>query len=344
MASPGKITQDDDELVGGETDISLTSALKEINKSVKDLTLSQDNFQFNIKAEIEKLKVAVNESIELKLQEFSVGLDMSLQNVNKRVDVTLLTKRLTHLENQNVQGASAGVHADTRRPAGMSKPTDPFDPEVSIIVSNLPEENDEDLKMKINTLIKEGLQIQNLETVNAERLAARYGQPGLIKAQLQSENAKIQVLRSKKALLTTKDYKGVFLRGAKSHVERLIELNFKTILGEMPNGSNYRVTNSGRLVSIDTLNTNVDMQATETNHGGGRGRGHFGRGRGVPGRGFAFGRGGRSRDGRQYQHNEHDQHQMPVNTTQHSENIHPQSTNTATPTPPQPGTSAQTEQ
>ena len=30
--------------------------------------------------------------------------------------------------------------------------TDPFDPEVSIIVSNLPEENDEDLNMKINTL------------------------------------------------------------------------------------------------------------------------------------------------------------------------------------------------
>ena len=201
MASPGKITQDDDELVGGETDISLTSALKEINKSIKDLTLSQDNFQFNIKAEIEKLKVAVNESIELKLQEFSVGLDMGLQDVNKRVDV--LTKRLTHLENQNVQGANAVVHADTRRPAGMSKPTDPFDPEVSIIVSHLPEENDEDLKMKINTLIKEGLQIQNLETVNAERLAARYGGPGLIKAQLQSKNAKIQVLRSKKALLTT---------------------------------------------------------------------------------------------------------------------------------------------
>ena len=250
--TPGKITQDDDELVGGETDISLTSALKEINKSIKDLTLSQDNFQFNIKAEIEKLKVAVNESIELKLQEFSVGLDMGLQDVNKRVDV--LTKRLTHLENQNVQGANAVVHADTRRPAGMSKPTDPFDPEVSIIVSYLP------------------------------------------------------------------------------------------ILGEMPNGSNYRVTNSGRLVSSDTLNTNVDMQATETNHGGGRGRGHFGRGRGVPGRGFAFGRGGRSRDGRQYQHNEHDQHQMPVNTTQHSENIHHQSTNTATATPPQPGTSAQTEQ
>ena len=45
---------------------------------------------------------------------------MGLQDVNKRVDV--LTKRLTHLENQNVQGANAVVHADTRRPAGMSKP------------------------------------------------------------------------------------------------------------------------------------------------------------------------------------------------------------------------------
>ena len=64
----------------------------------------------------------------------------------------------------------------------------------------------------------------------------------------------------------------------------------------------------------------------------------------MPGRGFACGRGGRFRDGRKYQHNEHDQYQMPVNTTQHSENNHPQSPNTATPTPPQPGTSSQTEQ
>ena len=69
------------------------------------------------------------------------------------------TKRLTHLENQNVQGANAVVHADTRRPAGMSKTTEPFDLEVSIIVSNLPEENDEDLKMNINALIQEGIQI-----------------------------------------------------------------------------------------------------------------------------------------------------------------------------------------
>ena len=53
MASPGKITQDDDELVGGETDISLTSALKEINKSIKDLTFSG---QFSIQHKIRNRK------------------------------------------------------------------------------------------------------------------------------------------------------------------------------------------------------------------------------------------------------------------------------------------------
>ena len=106
--APGKITQDDDELVGGETDIALTRALKEINKSIKDLTLSQDDFQFNIKAEIEKLKVAVNESIELTLiviiikqpclwnAEYAIMYGLIRQDSSIKIDNMSLKKVVDH--------------------------------------------------------------------------------------------------------------------------------------------------------------------------------------------------------------------------------------------------------
>ena len=86
------------------------------------------------------------------MQEFSVSLDMGLQ-ASRCTGETLDTFRDSKC---SLQGVNTGVHSDTRRPDERSKPTDPFDSEVSIIVSNLLEENDEDLKMKINILFKFG--------------------------------------------------------------------------------------------------------------------------------------------------------------------------------------------
>ena len=49
-----------------------------------------------------------------------------------------------------------------------------------------------------------------------------------MKIELSSREDKITVLKRKKKLLESISFKGVFLRSAQSHVERLIQLNFKT--------------------------------------------------------------------------------------------------------------------
>ena len=91
----------------------------------------------------------------------------------------------------------------------------------------------QDVNKRVDVHTDESL--AHLETQNVpgyyEQLVARYGKPGLVKAQLHSKNAKIKVLRGNKALMLTKEYKSVFLRGAKSHVEQFIVhvLNFKTV-------------------------------------------------------------------------------------------------------------------
>ena len=58
-----------------------------------------------------------------------------------------------------------------------------------------------------------------------------HGKPGLVKISFQSTEEKIEVLRRKRDLcLREVDvYKSVFLKSSKSHTERLIELNTKSL-------------------------------------------------------------------------------------------------------------------
>ena len=56
------------------------------------------------------------------------------------------------------------------------------------------------------------------------------------------------MLRRKSKLKETSDYKRVFLRGSKTHTQRVLELNARTLLDQMPNGNEFRITSSGRIV------------------------------------------------------------------------------------------------
>ena len=78
----------------------------------------------------------------------------------------------------------------------------------------------------------------------------------------------------------------MYLKGAQTHAERLNDLNFKTLLNEMPGGNQYRATGNGRLIE---KNDNMDFEDGDM---GGSGR--------RPGRGsgWQFGRGRRGRDAR----------------------------------------------
>ena len=101
-------------------------------------------------------------------------------------------------------------------------------------------------------------------------------------------------MKAKSQLRNTDKYRHVYIRGALSLAERLIELNFKTILRELPHGDDYRVTGNGLVVRNDVAeeagandgndadhmeqdNAAVDGRKGEMARGGGRG-GDRGRG------------------------------------------------------------------
>ena len=87
--------------------------------------------------------------------------------------------------------------------------------------------------------------------VRATRTQWRNNKPGLVKFKLESVDAIIKLLREKKSLMEVGDYKKVYLRGCKSHEERLIELNIREVMSMLPEAADYRFTGSGRLIRKD---------------------------------------------------------------------------------------------
>ena len=62
---------------------------------------------------------------------------------------------------------------------------------------------------------------------------------------------------------------------AKDHVERLIDINFNTVLKMIPAGNDYKVSDSGRIIKKEAVNSgNAD---TEEQHASPHGRQDTGR-------------------------------------------------------------------
>ncbi len=94
-------------------------------------------------------------------------------------------------------------------------------------------------------------QCPHVSVVRAKRLGGRGGKPGIVKIQFGSLNEKIGVLKSKRNLKNAREFRRTYLCTSKSHIERLVDLNFRAILKELPGGHGYRITGSGRLVKKD---------------------------------------------------------------------------------------------
>ena len=92
----------------------------------------------------------------------------------------------------------------------------------------------------------------NVKVIAVERLPVRYpNQTPLEKIAFENPEQKIRVLKAKANLASSNDYKRVRIWGSKTHAERLIELNFNTLLDAIPDlKSNYRITNHGKVVPL----------------------------------------------------------------------------------------------
>ena len=212
----------------------------EIMQELKALNAKLDNMQSSFKKDLNSKVDSLKSSLEKFKDELKAELENKTKQIQDNIDLEVghLTARMDSLESA-VNGTK-------------TKTVTKFDPDVSIIISGLEAEDGEDVLEKVRILLEEGAQCQPMpELVAAERMKARGDGPGVIKVELHTSQDKVAVLRQKQKLRRDDRYKSVYIRSAKSHTDRLIELNFRTLLREIPSGKNFYISGNGRVLKKD---------------------------------------------------------------------------------------------
>ena len=165
----------------------------------------------------------MNQLLELRLDR--------IEN-NFQTQINILSDRMTHIEGK----------------------VDPkFNPDKTLVIYGLVPmhgENKEILFSQVSRLISVLGPHVNATLTDVLRVSSRDPtKPGLVKAELQSEQQKISVLRAKTSLQRYPEYQRVWIRSSHNNTDRIMFSNFKQLLEKIPECKDLVVTSNGRIVS-----------------------------------------------------------------------------------------------
>ena len=223
----------------GPSLLELASKMDKMFGVLNDVRKGLDILRSTFDSKIDKLRKDVLSTIDDKIKAVKVDVDLQFAAIDRRIDDLEINMRsLSSLEGMSGSIVNQTVSND----------------ELTIIVSNLKEANNEDPFRAARELTDAlGEEISRyVKVTDACRFSERRrGKPRLMKIAFETIQQKVKVLRAKMTLRGHPLYDRVYLRSSKSHTERLLELNAKTILSELPNGGQYRVAANGPILKKD---------------------------------------------------------------------------------------------
>ena len=220
------------------------------NEDILKKMLSQIN---NLSQTVNKQHVDLTSLISSKTQSLKDEFTMQIGQ---------LTNRILRVE-QQVQELKEGKHFDTER---------------CVMIYHMAQERDESeasLQLRVEEILSNGLELPGIEVVRVKRC---FGEPGPVKVEFHNLNNKVEVLRAKEKLKRRRECSNLYMRSAKSHEERLLEINMKTLLQHLQIQDTFRFTGSGRMVYKDQENLTLGGPSNRSRGRGGY-RGNRGRGR-----------------------------------------------------------------
>ena len=187
----------------GVSNITLTSlmtAIQDINRNIDRKFSEMEN----------NLEKKLSDSM-LKVCEAKIG------QVKKefRAEITKITDRLVTVESRD----------SNNQCNGHSEPC-----KLNFIVRNMAERTGENVKNRVNGMIKDGLQISDVSVVSAERKQSRNRKPGVIVATCQSERDVGKVLKNKKDLKNNRQYEQVYVEPDVPLQQRIQNSNLRNIV------------------------------------------------------------------------------------------------------------------
>jgi hypothetical protein len=258
--------------------LDLSKKLDSLLSAVADLKKGQDSMRCSFEAKIDNLRTELIANIDSKVRNLRDELSIDLNKEACRIDRVLTTietlqtrmdaverSRIPSGDESGAPSVNTGIrHRRDDHRGYQGNPLD--DPDITITVSGVPVTENEDLIITANEIIDAlGDEVSsNVLVTAASRLKTRIpNRPGLVKISFQNVHEKILVLRNKMNVKDSVKYKNCFLKSSKSHVERLIELNARTILRNLPDGKSLRVDANGRIkqrIQQDQQDANQQME------------------------------------------------------------------------------------
>ena len=214
----------------------LNTMRDEQKKALQDINDEQKATKDMFGRELEKLKKELIDSIERKIK---IVKDEIMSKVTGMQQKLKEFEKTVHAQDAIIKQLSEGNTIQTAVP---------FYPDVTIIARNVRYHEGENITQKINDIIHTHLELPHEEVIRCERTASRNNKPGVVKIQMSSLDSKILVLRNKRKLNEITGYINVYMRSALSHTERVMERNFQTILREIPNVGEFRITGHGIVI------------------------------------------------------------------------------------------------
>lgn len=238
----GTQTQDLHSLV-----LRLTNDVRVLNESVNQRMLTFEKFlEARLGAEINKV---VDERVDSKLGQFKSEVKKDIDTLSEKVDT--MTSRMSMVNTK-----SAGVNR-----------------EMNIVIRNLTEKQGENLMSKVNGLIKDGLKISDVKVSSVERKKSKHERKcGVVIARCKSMEDKSKVMRAKRVLRDSRNFKDIFIENDIPISERILNENIKTIVNTF--GNDKLVYRENRIVRQSPSGRSNDNSELDRNSSGRQYTGH----------------------------------------------------------------------
>lgn len=129
-----------------------------------------------------------------------------------------------------------------------------------IVVRNMAETRNENVTNKVMSLFRDGLKLNIIPEEVERKKAYHSNQCGVIIVTLQSESDKINILKSKRKLKSSKQFSKVYVEEEKSRDQREYEANMKVIAGVL--GSRVKLQGS-RIVPATSVNNSSNSRTSK---------------------------------------------------------------------------------
>ena len=217
------------------------SALDTVLKELKEIRSGQTKLKNSFENKIDELGKKLSKDLSEKCEELKTEFKKDMDAFNTRVD--RVEERITQLE---IQGTAANQ--------SLSDPLE--NTNLTIVATNVFQHPEEDPIETAKALVtamgrdNSNARIASQVTVSAAKRLPNRNQrgPSLLKISFLTLEEKKYILRNKSLLKNITGYERVFLRSSQSHMERLLHMNFRTVLDKLPWGKDNRLIASGRIV------------------------------------------------------------------------------------------------